>query len=100
MELIVAGLAGCTGMDVISILQKMRQDVTAYEVRVNGVQAEEHPRVYTTVTVEHVVTGHNLDESKVQRAVELSETRYCPVSAMLGKSSRVTHTFTIIESGQ
>lgn len=99
MELIVAGLAGCTGMDVISILQKMRQDVTAYEVRVRGTQAEEHPRVYVAVTVEHVVTGHHLDESKVRRAVELSETRYCPVSAMLSKTGHVVHTFTLVEDG-
>lgn len=97
MELVLVGLAGCTGMDVISILRKMRQEVTAYTVAVRGTQAEEHPRVYTTITVEHRFTGHNLNPDLVRRAVELSETRYCPVGAMLGKTAQIIHVVTIAE---
>jgi putative redox protein len=92
MELVLVALGGCTGMDVISILRKMRQDVTGYEVRVTGDErAETHPRVYTAITVEHIVRGRNLDDASVARAVELSATRYCPVSAMLGETATVTH---------
>lgn len=98
MELVLVGLAGCTGMDVISILRKMRQEVTAYEVAVRGTQTEEHPRVYTAVTVEHTVTGRHLNPDLVRRAVELSETRYCPVGAMVGKTARIIHEVTIVEA--
>lgn len=97
MELVLVGLAGCTGMDVISILRKMRQDVTSYAVAVRGTQADEHPRVYTDVMVEHSFTGRNLNPDLVRRAVELSETRYCPVGAMLSKTARITHVVTITE---
>jgi putative redox protein len=92
MELVLLALAGCTGMDVIAMLRKMRQTVTGYEVRVSGDErAVEHPRVYTAITVEHIVRGPNLDDAAVSRAVNLSSTRYCPVSAMLGETARVTH---------
>lgn len=99
MEMLLVGLAGCTGMDVISILRKKRQHVTGYEVRVRGERAEEHPMVYTDITVEHVVTGHNVSPEAVARAVELSETKYCGAGAMLGKTARLIHTFRIVEAG-
>jgi putative redox protein len=95
METLLVALAGCTGMDVISLLRKMRQTVTGYEVRVSGVQADEHPRVYTSIDVEHVVTGIGLEIGKVERAVELSATRYCPVSATAGAVGSVRHRATI-----
>ncbi|MBI2760062.1 MAG: OsmC family protein [Chloroflexi bacterium] len=92
MELVLLALAGCTGMDVIAMLRKMRQTVTGYEVRVTGDErATDHPRVYTAITVEHIVHGPALDDAAVARAVNLSSTRYCPVSAMLGETARVTH---------
>ncbi len=90
MELLLMGLAGCTGMDVISILRKQRQDVTGYEIFVHGTRAEQHPQVYTEITVEHVVTGRGLRRQEVERAVELSETKYCSVSATLSKTGRIT----------
>lgn len=99
MELLLVALGGCTGMDVISILRKMRQDVSAYEVQVRGTQADEHPRVYTAITVEHTVTGHNLSPDLVNRAVELSATRYCPVGATIGKATPITHVVRIVEAG-
>ena len=96
MELVLLALAGCTGMDVISILRKMRQDVTGYEVRVRGDErAPGFPKVYTRITVEHVVRGRDLVESSVARAVELSATRYCPVSALLGRGAEVDHTYAL-----
>ncbi|MGD9891396.1 MAG: OsmC family protein [Dehalococcoidia bacterium] len=99
MEVVLLALAGCTGMDVISILRKMRQDVVAYEVRVRGLErALEHPQVYTKVTVEHRLRGCGLVEASVARAVELSSTRYCPVSAMLGQTAQVVHTYTLEEA--
>ena len=98
MELLLVGLAGCTGMDVISILQKKRAQVTGYEVRVRGERAEDHPMVFTDITVEHLVTGHNIRPEDVARAIELSETKYCGAGAMLGKTASLKHTFHIEET--
>ena len=97
MALLVLALAGCTGMDVIAILKKMRQDVTGYSVTVQGDRVTEHPRVYKHLEVVHVVRGRNLNDANVARAVELSATRYCPVSAMLGETATVTHRHRIVE---
>ena len=98
MELLLIGLAGCTGMDVISVLRKKRQDVTGYEVRVRGVRAEEHPMVFVEITVEHVVTGHGIQPEAVARAIQLSEEHYCGAGAMLGKVAHLTHTYWIVEA--
>ena len=86
MELIAIGLAGCTAMDVISILQKKRQEITAFEVRVEAGRAEEHPKVFTSAAITYELTGRGIDESAVVRAIDLSATRYCPAQAMLGKA--------------
>jgi putative redox protein len=83
VELFAVGLGGCTAMDVISILRKKRQDVTAFEVQVHADRAEEHPKVFTHVVVEYHLTGHDIDEKAVVRAIELSSTRYCPAQGML-----------------
>jgi putative redox protein len=96
VDALAMALGGCTGMDVISILRKMRQDVTAYEVRVNGPRAQTHPKVFTALTVEHVVSGNDLDERQVRRAVTLSATRYCPASAMLGKAVPIRHVYRVL----
>lgn len=98
MELILIGQAGCTAMDVISILEKKRQQVTGLEVRVQGERAEEHPRVYTHIVIEYIVTGHNLDHVAVERAVELSETKYCSVGGMLSKTAKMESKITILEA--
>jgi putative redox protein len=98
LEMLLVGLAGCTGMDVIGILRKKRQQVTAYEVRVQGVRAEEHPMVFVEITVEHIVTGYNVQPEAVARAIELSRTRYCGAGAMLGKVAHLTHTFRVVEA--
>ena len=86
MEFLLAGVAGCTAMDVISILKKMRQDVHDFSVEIAGVRAEEHPKVYTEATITYIVRGKNLDEERVARAVELSEDIYCSASQMFRRS--------------
>lgn len=98
MEMLLVGLSGCTGMDVISILRKKQQQVTKYEIFVRGERAEDHPMVFTDITVEHVVTGHNINPQAVARAIELSETKYCGAGATLGKTAHLKHTFRIVES--
>lgn len=98
MELLLVGLAGCTGMDVISILRKKRQDVTGYEVRVRGVRSEDHPMVFVEITVEHIVTGHAIQAEALARAIQLSEERYCGAGAMLGKVAHLTHAYRIVEA--
>ena len=95
MELIAIGLAGCTAMDVISILQKKRQQVSAFEVLVHAVRADEHPRVFTHMQIEYVVTGKEIDPAAVERAVELSETKYCSAQAMLKKVAALESKITI-----
>ena len=85
MELMAMSLAGCTAMDVISILRKKRQDVTDFEVRVDADRAEEHPKVFTHATINYLVTGHGVDEKAVVRAIQLTAERYCPAQAMLGQ---------------
>ena len=85
MELMAMSLAGCTAMDVISILRKKRQDVMDFEVRVNADRAEEHPKVFARATIDYIVTGHAVDEKAVLRAIQLTAERYCPAQAMLGQ---------------
>lgn len=97
MELMAISLAGCTAMDVISILQKKRQPVTHFEVRVETSRAEEHPRVFTHAVITYEATGHGLDEAALLRAIELSATRYCPAQAMLGKIFPIELRYAIYE---
>ena len=97
MELLLVGLAGCTGMDVISLLRKQRQEVTGYEVRVQGIRAETHPMVFEDITVEHIITGHHLQHEAVKRAIALSEERYCGAGAMLGQVAQLRHMYCIVE---
>jgi putative redox protein len=100
MEMLLVALAGCSGMDIITILRKKRQDITGYELRIDGMRAEEHPKVFLDITVEHIFTGHNIQPKAVERAIELTEARYCGASVMLGKTATIKHTFTIIEDSK
>jgi putative redox protein len=97
MELLAMGLVGCTSMDVMSILQKKRQDVTAFEVRVHTETADEYPKVWTKAVIEYVVTGRNVDPAAVERAMQLSKDTYCPAQAMLGKAVEIELKYTINE---
>ncbi len=98
MEMVLAALVGCTGADVIDILRKKRQDVTSLEVRVFGERSETHPRVYTDLQLTYIVTGHGVDPSAVRRAIDLSEGKYCSVSAMLCKTAKLAIKFEVHEA--
>jgi putative redox protein len=95
MELVAIGLAGCTGMDVISILQKKRQDVTAFEVQVHAERATVFPKIFTNIIIEYIIEGHDVEPIAVERSIELSVTKYCPVQAMLGKVCNIEHKYSI-----
>lgn len=94
-EMLMVGLAGCTGMDVIDILRKKRQDVTDFQVQARGEQADDHPRRYVRIEVKYIVTGRNIDPEAVRRAIELSETKYCAVAASLRPGAPITTSFEI-----
>jgi putative redox protein len=91
-ESILAALAACSSMDVGSILRKKRQPPASYRIAVTGERADEHPQVYTSIVVEHQVAG-DVEPEALRRAVELSATTYCPVSAMLSRSVRIEHRY-------
>ena len=93
-------MAGCTAMDVISILRKKRQQVSGLRVEVQGRRAEQHPRVYTRFEVLYRVRGTAIDPRAVERAIELSTTRYCPVINLLGKVAPVTTRYEIEEEAK
>jgi len=95
MELFLVGLAGCTAMDVMSILMKKRQQVSHFNVTIDADRADEHPRVFTKIVITYSFQGENLERSAVERAVELSETKYCPAQAMLSKSAHISHNIMI-----
>jgi putative redox protein len=95
MELLALGLGACTGIDVISILQKKRQEVSGLQVRVNTTKAEEHPRVWTHVVIEYIVTGKAIDPAAVERAMQLSYEKYCPAQNMLKKAVTIEHKYEI-----
>ena len=97
MELMAISLGGCTAMDVISILRKKRQDITAYEVSVNTKNAETHPKVFTSATILYDVTGHNVDEKALRRAIQLSADRYCPAQGMLAQVMPIKLDYEIYE---
>lgn len=96
-NLLLTALAGCTGMDVVSILGKMRLTGFGLEVRVRGELGEDHPVVFTAIAVEYRFTGRDLPLEKLERAVTLSQEKYCGVAAMLRGSARITHEITILE---
>ncbi len=97
MELLLAGLAGCTGLDVVDIMRKSRQDVTGFQVLVDGERATEYPMVFNHIRVEYVIQGRNISEAALQRAIKLSEEKYCSASAMLGKTAKIETSYRIEE---
>ncbi len=95
-ELLLGALAACAGLDVISILEKKRQDVSAYRVSAAGVSVTPHPAIFSVITLDHEVEGAAIDPAAVRRSVELSATRYCPVTAMLSAGkTRIVHRFRV-----
>lgn len=96
MELVLIALGGCTSMDVLSILKKMRQDVRDYDVELDGEKAEGHPSVFTKIHLRYIIKGKEINPENVEKAIELSMTKYCSVSAMLKKSVDITWDFEIV----
>lgn len=96
-ELILISLAGCTGSDVASILQKKKVKLDGFEMNITAEQQDEHPQVFTKINLEYVFYGKNLPVKEIERAIELSQTKYCSVTAMLQKAMPVEHTYRIVE---
>ncbi len=95
LQLVAIGLVGCTGMDVISILNKKRQEVSEFEVSAEIQRADEHPKVFSKILITYTITGKDIDRDAVERAVELSETKYCPAQAMLKETVDISHKIVI-----
>lgn len=98
MSLMLTSLAGCTAMDVISILRKKKQEVTALEVQVEGVRADDHPKVWTEIWVKFIVTGHNIEQKAVDRAIELSRDKYCGAAATLRHTATLHYSSEITDA--
>ena len=96
MEMVLLGTGGCTALDIIQILGKARQEVTDCVVELEAERAAEAPKVFTRIHVRYLVTGRNLQEHQVQRAIQLSAEKYCSASVMLGKTAVITHDYQII----
>ena len=100
MELLLLALGSCTGVDVISILKKKRQQVTDYRIEVSGERRDEFPRFYTRLFIKHIVRGRGITQQAVARAIELSETKYCSVAATLRGTAEIVTSYEIIEDNQ
>ena len=98
MELLLLALGSCTGVDVISILRKKRQDVTDYRIEVRGQRRDEHPRSYKLVEVHHILTGRKISPQSVAQAIEFSEKKYCSVAATMRPAAEIASSFEIIEA--
>lgn len=97
MELLLISLGGCTGMDVISLMDKMRVPYNRLRLEISAERAEEHPKYYTKIHIHYIIYGKNLPVDKVEKAIDLSQNRYCSVSYMLRKSSELTYDYEIRE---
>ncbi len=98
MEMLLVSVAGCTAADVISILLKKRQDVTGYDVEITGERREDHPRAFLKFHIHHIVHGRNVSGSAVERAIELSDTKYCSVAATVRPTAEITTSYKIIDA--
>ena len=97
MEMLLLGVAGCTMIDVVTTLKKMRQDLSHLETKINAVRATDHPKVFTDIHIQFVVKGKDLDPKKVDKAITLSAEKYCSASIMLGETATITHDFEVVE---
>ncbi len=97
MEVVLMGMGGCTAIDVVSMLKKQRQDIEGVEVLLSAERATEHPMVFTEVTLVYTVRGRKLNKALVERAVSLSDEKYCSATAMFKKSAKVSHQLVLVE---
>ncbi len=98
MEMVLIGMGGCTAFDVVHILRKQRQDVVDCVAHIDAQRADADPKVFTRIHVHFKVTGRKLDRKKVEHAIELSATKYCSASIMLGKTAEITHDVDVVEA--
>ena len=96
MELLLLGLGGCTSFDVVEMLKKSRQNIIDCVVEIDGQRSESIPKIFTDIHIHYIITGSNIKEAQVKRAIELSSEKYCSASLMLGKSANITHDYEII----
>ena len=96
MEMLLLGMGGCTAFDVVSMLKRGRQALVSCEVHLEAERASEHPRVFTRIHVHFILSGHDLSEQRVARAIELSAEKYCSASIMLGATAKITHDYEIV----
>ena len=94
-EMVLVGLGGCTGMDVASILKKKRVQLSGFELHISAEETEDYPRIFTKIHIEYVLRGQNIKPRDVEHAIELSQTKYCSVTAMLRASATVSHSYRI-----
>jgi putative redox protein len=97
MEMLLFGVAGCTMIDVVTTLKKMRQDLSHCETKISAERANEHPKVFTDIHIHFIIKGIDLDSKKVDKAITLSAEKYCSASIMLGKTAKITHDFEVTE---
>ena len=97
MEVVLMGMGGCTAIDVVSMLRKQRQDIEAVEVALVAERADDHPKVFTEVKLVYTVRGRKLSRPLIERAVSLSDEKYCSATAMVKKSAKVTHEVVLVE---
>jgi putative redox protein len=98
MELLLVGFGGCSGMDMISILRKKKQQVSGLEINVQGEKSDTVPKIYRKVHIEYVIKGKGVEKEAVERAIELSLEKYCSVGATLAKAGTITHSYSIKET--
>ncbi len=100
MQLLLVAIAGCSGLDILSILQKKRADLTAMQVRVSGKRADETPMIWTHIHITYLIWSKSIKPKDVEQAIELSEDKYCSVGIMLGKSAKITSEYHILKLGE
>jgi putative redox protein len=97
MELLLVSLGGCTGMDVISIMKKKQQDVTGFEININGQKAESYPKKFTDITIEYIVRGRGISEEALKKSIDLSMNKYCSIKASLEGTAKISFSYRIIQ---
>ncbi|HFC8517200.1 TPA: OsmC family protein [Neisseria weaveri] len=98
MELLLLGVAGCSSIDVVMIAEKQRQNIKDCQATVTAKRADDTPRVFTEIHIHFKVIGHDLKESAIEKAVQMSAEKYCSASIMLGKAAKVSHSFEVVEA--
>jgi putative redox protein len=100
MQLLLVALAGCTGTDIVSILQKKRAKITDMQVRVRGKRADDYPMIWTEIYVTYLIWGEDIKQKDVEQAIQLSEEKYCSVGLMLEKAAKLTSEYRVLKPGE